>query len=600
MLRSELLAVLFRGDDLERFVIAKHGKDDVADLMHDSAHCCRSFLAGALPGVVVVNYRIHRCAAPFINLYVIECDHVKNPSGKVGTAFGHMDFSFVSINTEDDDETEELVDFSDVDYEDDRLGKTNLIMLYYKKVVLGMVGGSMEIELKRDIYEELLQWKKRSSGLVLELEGARQVGKTYILDKFAREQYQQYIYINMIGESGEYFLECYEKAYHRRNVQDEAENGMAAVLKTYAPNFVDSRETIVVIDEIQESPVIYSRIREFAREFSCDFIVTGSYLGKTREKEFFLSAGDTDTLVMGTLSFPEFLGAFGKRDLYETLTLDGKDDHARYDEIKDYFDLYCQLGGYPRVVQNYLETGDLSQSRRLVERIIDIFIKESSRYFESELDIEIFGQLFQAIAIMLLKEKRGTEDLVTDLSKIVFKEESGRVSKKMINHARSWLYLSHVIGYCSKSINCDHLSIVDNCRYYYMDLGVAAYFLRKTGESDTATKGILCENFVYLELLNRLRNTDSIAGTVPWFAVYQQTGGELDFYVRSLLDYKNYGLEVKAGKSAGNTASTLLEAGLLDFLYYLKGNTYGGITEDGKIQTVPLYLAGRVRFDKGV
>ena len=131
----------------------------------------------------------------------------------------------------------------------------------------------MEIELKRDIYEELLQWKRRNSGLVLELEGARQVGKTYILDKFAREQYQQYIYINMIGESGEYFLECYEKAYHRRNVQDEAENGMAAVLKTYAPNFVDSRETIVVIDEIQESPVIYSRIREFAREFSCDFIV---------------------------------------------------------------------------------------------------------------------------------------------------------------------------------------------------------------------------------------------------------------------------------------------------------------------------------------
>ena len=60
----------------------------------------------------------------------------------------------------------------------------------------------MEIELKRDIYEELLKWKKRSSGLVLELEGARQVGKTYILDKFAREQYQQYIYINMIGESG--------------------------------------------------------------------------------------------------------------------------------------------------------------------------------------------------------------------------------------------------------------------------------------------------------------------------------------------------------------------------------------------------------------
>lgn len=457
----------------------------------------------------------------------------------------------------------------------------------------------MGMELKRDIYADLLRWKKRSSGLVLELEGARQVGKTYILDKFAREQYHQYIYINMIGQSGEYFLDCYEKAYHRTNGQDQSENGMAAVLKMYEPEFVDSRDTVVVIDEIQESPVIYSRIREFAREFACDFIVTGSYLGKTREKEFFLSAGDTDTLIMQTLSFPEFLGALGKRDLYETLSLDGKDDHARYDEIKGYFDLYCQIGGYPRVVQNYLETEDLGQSRRLLEQIINIFSKESSRYFESELDIEIFGQLFQAIAIMLVKEKKGTEDLITDLSKTVFKEESGRVSKKMINHARSWLYLSHVIGYCSKSVDCDHLNIVDNCRYYYMDLGVAAYFLRKTGEPDTTVKGILCENFVYLELLNRLKNTDSIAGNVPWFAVYQQTGEELDFYVRSLQDYKNYGLEVKAGKNAGNTAAALLDGGLLDFLYYLKGNTYGGSTEDGKTQTVPIYLAGRITFDKG-
>ena len=81
---------------------------------------------------------------------------------------------------------------------------------------------------------------------------------------------------------------------YKRQVQDKSENGMAAVLNMYAPEFVDSKDTVVVIDEIQESPVIYSRIRELAREFSCDFIVTGSYLGKTREKEFFLSAGDTE------------------------------------------------------------------------------------------------------------------------------------------------------------------------------------------------------------------------------------------------------------------------------------------------------------------
>lgn len=234
------------------------------------------------------------------------------------------------------------------------------------------------------------------------------------------------------------------------------------------------------------------------------------------------------------------------------------------------------IGGYPKVVQTYLETNEIAACRRGLDKIIGIFIKESSRYFDSAMEISIFEQLFQAIAIMLIKDKKGTVDLVTDLSNIIFKEESGKVSKKMINAARSWLYVSHVIGYCSKNIDCDHLDIVENCRYYYMDLGVAAYFLRKTGEAENTIRGILCENFVYLEILSRLRNTDTIAGNAPWLAVHRESGRELDFYVRSLLDYKNYGIEVKAGKNAGNAATRLLATGKLDYLYYLKGNTYGG------------------------
>ena len=457
----------------------------------------------------------------------------------------------------------------------------------------------MAIELKRDIYEELLQWKKNNSGLVLEVEGARQVGKTYILDKFAREQYEQYIYINMIGKSGQDFLNCYNAIYHWEVGQQRREGALHDVFKAYAPDFEDKKSTVVVIDEIQESSVVYSCIREFAREFTCDFIVTGSYLGKTREKDFFLSAGDTDNLVLGTLTFPEFLEALGKREVYRNLSLYGESQHKEYDEIKEYFDVYCQIGGYPKVVQTYLETRSIEACRKVLDKIIGIFIKESSRYFDSIIEIDLFGQLFQAIAVMLIKEKKGTDDLVTDLTKIVFKEESGKVSKQMINRARSWLYLSHVIGYCSKSIDCNYLDIVENCRYYYMDLGIAAYFLRKTGEKQSTIQGILCENYVYLEILKRIRDTDSIAGNAPWFAVYKKTGGELDFYVRSLSDYKNYGIEVKAGKNSGITASDLLKDGRLDFLYYLKGDTYGGKAQEEKILTVPIYLAGRINFNLG-
>lgn len=454
-------------------------------------------------------------------------------------------------------------------------------------------------ELKRDIYEELVNWKKKRTGHVLELEGARQVGKTYILDKFGKEQYQQYIYINMVGKSGRDFLKHYEDVYNDSADRSVSVKPMYEVLKRYYPDFRDSEDTVVIIDEIQESAAIYSSIREFAREFICDFIVTGSYLGRTREKDFFLSAGDTDNLTLNTLSFPEFLEAFGKRDLYNQLALFGGSDHENYNEIRAYFDLYCQIGGYPKVVQTYQESGDIAACRAELAKIINVFIKESSRYFDSAIEIDLFGKMFSSIAIMLIKEKKGSDDLVTDFSKIIFKEESGKISKKMVNSAISWLYLSHVIGYSSKSIDCSYLDIVDNCRFYFMDLGTAAYFLRKTGEKEETIKGILCENYVYLDILNRIKVSDTVAGDAPWFAVYKETGGELDFYVRSLLDYRNYGLEVKAGSNAGNTVTRLLNDGKLDYVYYLKGDTYGGKTEDGRILTVPVYLANRISYDLG-
>lgn len=68
------------------------------------------------------------------------------------------------------------------------------------------------MELKRDIYRKLLAWKSKSNHKVLELEGARQVGKTYILDKFAKKEYKSHLYINMIGSSGKDFLQCLETA----------------------------------------------------------------------------------------------------------------------------------------------------------------------------------------------------------------------------------------------------------------------------------------------------------------------------------------------------------------------------------------------------
>ena len=454
-------------------------------------------------------------------------------------------------------------------------------------------GGLNTVELKRDIYKRLLEWKRENTHKVLELEGARQVGKTFILDKFAKENYKVQIYVNMAQTSGQEFLACLEQATAWQPGMKRKERPIHEALSLFHGEFEDNKDTIVVIDEIQESSKVYSMIRQFAREFECDFIVTGSYLGKTREKDFFLSAGDVDSLTMTSLTFAEFLEAAGKRELYETIDLYGASDHAQYDELKHWFDVYLHIGGYPEVVKAYLETGNLEQCADIIESLIRIFVKESGRYFESPLETATFEKVFSSIATMMLKEKKGTKDLITDLTSIIFKEESGRIAKKTVNYDISWLYLSHQLVYCSKSVNCDNLNIVENCRYYFMDLGIANYFLSLTGSMQETIDGCLCENFVYLMLLERIRRRE-IAGQVPWFGTDEESSGELDFYVRSRLNHKNYGLEVKRGNEIAVTANKLLDKGRLDFVYSLK-NTYGGINEDKR--AVPLYLAGRIPFD---
>ena len=454
-------------------------------------------------------------------------------------------------------------------------------------------GGLNTVELKRDIYKRLLEWKRENTHKVLELEGARQVGKTFILDKFAKENYKVQIYINMAQTSGQEFLACLEQATAWQPGMKRKERPIHEALSLFHGEFEDNKDTSVVIDEIQESSKVYSMIRQFAREFECDFIVTGSYLGKTREKDFFLSAGDVDSFTMTSLTFAEFLEAAGKRELYETIDLYGASDHVQYDELKHWFDVYLHIGGYPEVVKAYLETGNLEQCADIIESLIRIFVKESGRYFESPLETATFEKVFSSIATMMLKEKKGTKDLITDLTSIIFKEESGRIAKKTVNYAISWLYLSHQLGYCSKSVNCDNLNIVENCRYYFMDLGIANYFLSLTGSMQETIDGCLCENFVYLMLLERIIRRE-IAGQVPWFGTDEESSGELDFYVRSRLNHKNYGLEVKRGNEIAVTANKLLDKGRLDFVYSLK-NTYGGINESKR--AVPLYLAGRIPFD---
>ncbi|MDO5417291.1 MAG: AAA family ATPase [Lachnospiraceae bacterium] len=455
--------------------------------------------------------------------------------------------------------------------------------------------GAAIMELRRTIYDELVKWKEKNTGRVLEVEGARQVGKTYILRKFARENFSHVIYISMADVSGNQFIQCLDKAEEWEPGMPRKEETIHQALQLYDSEFTDDKNTVILIDEIQESSRVYNLIRVLARNFDCYVIVTGSYLGRLLDKEFFLPAGDLDSLTMETLTFEEFADAFGKGELYRHISLYGQSDREAYQELHKYYDIYQRIGGYPAVVNTYLETESLEECESVLWRLMSLFVNESKRYFTEIVDVDVFEKLFNGIAITMIREKLGVRDLVEEISKIVYQSESGRITKKMMNHAISWLQASHIIGYAAKAVDCDFLNIKENSRFYFLDMGIAHYFLSQTGVEDDVMKGILAENFVYLAIRRHLKK--DIAGSEPWFGYYEKTKGELDFFVRSKRNHKNYGVEVKSTDAQAKTARALYAAGKLDKLYYLKGESYGGIAEDENVVTVPLYLADRIRFE---
>ena len=376
------------------------------------------------------------------------------------------------------------------------------------------------MDLKRQVYERMLSWKRQAGHSTLEVSGARQVGKTYIVNQFADREYKHKVYVNLLDFSGELFIERYHDL--RREMKNGlfCENPVHELLKRHQPDFVDSPDTVVIIDEIQESAAIYNRVREFTRSLSSDFIITGSYLGRILDREFKYSAGDLESIEIHTLNFEEFLMAMNQYSLYKEMDLFGGSNAAVYEKLSELYHVYTVIGGYPAVVLQYLETGCVDDCQNVLFKIIKLFIQESKRYFEDILEDEMYDNIFSCVARVLVKEKKGLDkdSLSEELQNIVVKDYSSNISKASVNRALDWLYSSGVLGYAGKIPECRILDFKAKARCYFMDVGLTYYFLTHIGCGDSDVAGIVNENFVYLDLKRRMEHPSQIALETPAFA----------------------------------------------------------------------------------
>jgi len=435
--------------------------------------------------------------------------------------------------------------------------------------------------LERDIQAELAGWKARRRDYVLYVTGARQIGKTTEILKFAFKNYEQIIYVNLAAEKAAREL---EKAVDSGSLY----LGMVKFCRAMGlEEYRDSEDTILIIDEIQESVLIYNNIRALQSGLKCDIAVTGSYLGKTLHSEYFKPAGNVWRLEMLPLSFAEFCHAFSSRNLLETVDIRGGDSKGNYNILYELYKVYVQIGGYPAVVAEYKESGSLTACMQILKRLIQTFTEESAAYFTDAKSRVIFENVYKEAFRMIAYEKKGTS--ARDVEKITqFVRESTKehVSRGEVGDAVSWLKYSGMIGGCDLYNQGEVSDLLHERRFFFMDCGIANCIAQMSPVDNETVKGILAENFAYTELY-RLYQSDKVKGDKPCCSVYQNY--ELDFMVVDKAD-KKYGIEIKTSDQ-GEPISLMvyLEHKKID-AGYVAGKTKGGVRK--KICSIPIYAVG--------
>ena len=234
--------------------------------------------------------------------------------------------------------------------------------------------------LERKIYKSLLEWKNNPDKMCLVVKGARQVGKTYIIEKFARENYKNYIYMNFDENPG------YKAIFDGDlNVENLIKQISLRVPKAeIVPN-----KTLIFLDEIQNCPNARTALKFLAIDKRFDVIASGSLLGiNYREVESF-PVGYTEQIEMYSLDFEEFLWANGIREqsiLDVKQYFDNKEvvPTAIHERMMGLFKEYIVVGGMPRVVDNFVKNHNFANVLKLQRGIINDYEDDIAKYAEGE------------------------------------------------------------------------------------------------------------------------------------------------------------------------------------------------------------------------
>ena len=226
--------------------------------------------------------------------------------------------------------------------------------------------------MERTVYQQLVDWKNRRNRKPLVLNGARQVGKTWLLHEFSRREYQQEAYVN-----------CRKNDLAKQIfTQDFNIDRILRALRALTGVDITPGNTLIVLDEIQDIPEALESLKYF-REDAPDYhvAVAGSLLGLSMHEATSYPVGQVNEINIYPMSFEEFLLAKGEGEMVKLLeNHDYSTMNLLHEKYVDLLRQYYYVGGMPEVVMNWVVKEDVLNIRKIQNRIIASYANDISKH----------------------------------------------------------------------------------------------------------------------------------------------------------------------------------------------------------------------------
>ena len=387
--------------------------------------------------------------------------------------------------------------------------------------------------MKRIIYNRLIEWKNSNNRKPLLLQGARQVGKTYLVNEFGKTEYEHFITLNFEEDPG--LKTLFEEDLNPITIIDN--------IGIYIGEKITSQNTLLFFDEIQIVPEVLTSLKYFY-EKAPDYhiIAAGSLLGVSIGKPTSFPVGKVNFLTMYPMNFIEFLWALEENLLAEKISaiIEAKPlPEAIHNKLIKYYKQYLFTGGMPEALQNYIENKDVALVRITQKEILEAYKRDFSKHTGNIMALKT-AELWQSIPYQLAKENK----------KFKYRDVRKNARASTFEPTIEWLKGAGLVN-LAYNVNTPKLPLAGYADYskfkvYMLDTGLLGALLNLSSTLIISPDDIFREyNGAFIE--NYVAQELTVRGFSPLFYWTSKSDAEVDF----LLQKENtvYPIEVKSGTS---------------------------------------------------